>query len=114
MTTDTSGFREFEQAGWADEALARQYAAWFGSLTTQCIPALLDAVGAHRPAITLTALTYGLEYFLGMRAEYGSLRDTLAESRYCRGERTRPTLRSHWRATRAATSRYAADSAGAA
>jgi serine acetyltransferase/GT2 family glycosyltransferase len=39
----------------------------------------LDAIGLERPALTLAALTYGLEYFRGMREECGSLRATRAE-----------------------------------
>ncbi|MCD6040780.1 MAG: Ubiquinone/menaquinone biosynthesis methyltransferase UbiE [Burkholderiales bacterium] len=38
-------FRDFEHAGW--EKLPEQYHEGFASLTTQAIPALLDAVGAR-------------------------------------------------------------------
>lgn len=71
MTTDTSGFREFEQAGWADEGLARQYAAWFGSLTTQCVPALLDAVGAG-PGVRLLDVACGPGYVAAAAAQRGA------------------------------------------
>lgn len=45
---------------------------------------LLDRLGLEGPAVTLTALTYGMEYFRGMREECGSLAAMRAEVRaYC-------------------------------
>ena len=43
--------------------------------------AVLDRLHVRKPAVTLTALTYGLEYFRGMREECGTLAQTRAEIR---------------------------------
>lgn len=40
---------------------------------------LTDRAGFEGPAVTLTALTFGLQYFRGLREECGSLMDTRAE-----------------------------------
>lgn len=44
--TDADPFKAFEQAGW--EGIPDAYHAGFGTLTTQCIGPLLDAVAAKR------------------------------------------------------------------
>lgn len=47
---------------------------------------LLDRLGLGGGAVHLTALTYGLEYFRGVREEWGSLRALRAEVRRFRGK----------------------------
>jgi serine acetyltransferase/glycosyltransferase involved in cell wall biosynthesis len=54
--------------------------------------ARLDRAGLVRLAITLTALTYGLEYFRGMREECGSLRAVRGEVRARRRRSGRPGI----------------------
>jgi len=46
---------------------------------------LMDRLGLSGGAVHLTALTYGLEYFRGVREEWGSLRALRAEVRRFRG-----------------------------
>jgi SAM-dependent methyltransferase len=62
-------FREFERAGW--EKLPEQYHEGFASLTTQAIPALLDAVAAQR-GTRLLDLATGPGYVAAAAAQRGA------------------------------------------
>jgi SAM-dependent methyltransferase len=44
----TDSFQSFEKAGWSDDGVVETYGQLLARLTTQAIPALLDAVGTGR------------------------------------------------------------------
>ena len=66
---DPARWREFEHAGW--EAAAQGYHDWLGSVTTQSISPMLDAVGARADSRLLDIAT-GPGYVAAAAAERGA------------------------------------------
>jgi SAM-dependent methyltransferase len=66
---DAANFREFEHAGWIH--VPRQYHESWGALTSQTIPALLDAAGAGI-GVKLLDIATGPGYVAGAAAERGA------------------------------------------
>ncbi|HLB14185.1 MAG TPA: class I SAM-dependent methyltransferase [Burkholderiales bacterium] len=67
----TEAFRDFEHAGWADDAVCASYHDHFSSLTTQSIGALLDAAGVSAGRQVLDVAT-GAGYVAGAVLERGA------------------------------------------
>ncbi|HLH23548.1 MAG TPA: methyltransferase domain-containing protein [Chloroflexota bacterium] len=65
----SSGFRDFEHAGW--EGAAEAYAEHWGALTSQSVGPLLDAVGAG-PGVTLLDVASGPGYVAAAAAARGA------------------------------------------
>ena len=66
---DAANFREFEHAGWIH--VPREYHESWGALTSQTIPALLDAAGAGS-GVKLLDIATGPGYVAGAAAERGA------------------------------------------
>lgn len=70
-SVDPAAFRDFEHAGWADPRLADRYRHWFAGLTTQVVPALLDAAGVA-PGVRVLDVACGPGFVAGAAAERGA------------------------------------------
>jgi ubiquinone/menaquinone biosynthesis C-methylase UbiE len=71
MAEPTQSFREFEHAGWEDQAVCANYDKQLSRITRQSITALLDAAGVHRGTRVLDVAT-GPGYVAGAAAERGA------------------------------------------
>ena len=71
MTVATESFREFEYAGWRDDGVCAKYDEHFGAITSQSVPALLDAAGVGQGSRVLDVCT-GAGYAAGVAAERGA------------------------------------------
>jgi ubiquinone/menaquinone biosynthesis C-methylase UbiE len=71
MTESTDSFRAFEYAGWRDSSVCTQYDQHFGAVTTQSVPALLDAAGVAQGSRMLDICT-GAGYAAGVAPERGA------------------------------------------
>src|SRR4051794_39514329 len=69
INMDVENFRAFEHAGWVN--VPRQYHESWGALTSQSIPALLDAAGAGS-GVKLLDIATGPGYVAGAAAERGA------------------------------------------
>jgi SAM-dependent methyltransferase len=67
----TASFRDFEHAGWADEAVCASYHDHFSSVTVQAIGALLDAARVGTGSRVLDVAT-GAGYVAGAALERGA------------------------------------------
>ncbi len=67
----TESFRDFEHAGWADDAVCASYHDHFSSLTTQSIDALLDAARVSARSQVLDVAT-GAGYVAGAALQRGA------------------------------------------
>jgi SAM-dependent methyltransferase len=67
----TESFRDFEHAGWADDAVCASYHDHFSGLTVQSIGALLDAAGVKSGSRLLDVAT-GAGYAAGAALERGA------------------------------------------
>ena len=68
---DRGAFHAFEQAGWSRAGVVATYQNAFGRLTTQTVPALLDAV-ATGPGIRLLDVATGPGFAAAAAAELGA------------------------------------------
>ena len=71
MAEPTQFFRDFEHAGWEDQAVCANYDEQLSRITRQSITALLDAAGVHRGTRMLDVAT-GPGYVAGAAAERGA------------------------------------------
>jgi ubiquinone/menaquinone biosynthesis C-methylase UbiE len=71
MAEPAQSFRDFEHAGWEDQAVCANYDEQLSRITRQSITALLDAVGVHRGTRVLDVAT-GPGYVGGAAAERGA------------------------------------------
>ena len=71
MAEPTQSFRDFEHAGWEDQAVCAHYDAQLSRITRQSIAALLDAASVHRGLRVLDVAT-GPGYVAGAAAERGA------------------------------------------
>ena len=71
MAEPTQSFRDFEQAGWEDQAVCANYDEQLSHITRQSVPALLDAASVHRGTRVLDVAT-GAGYVAGAAAERGA------------------------------------------
>jgi SAM-dependent methyltransferase len=71
MTEPAQSFRDFEHAGWEDQAVCANYDEQLSRITRQSITALLDAAGVHRGTRVLDVAT-GPGYVAGAAAERGA------------------------------------------
>jgi ubiquinone/menaquinone biosynthesis C-methylase UbiE len=69
--SDRGAFHEFERAGWSRPDVVAVYQTAFGRLTTQTVPALLDAVGAG-PGQRLLDVATGPGFAAAAAAERGA------------------------------------------
>jgi ubiquinone/menaquinone biosynthesis C-methylase UbiE len=83
-------FRDFEHAGWEDQAVCTNYDAQLSRITRQSVTALLDAAGVHHGTRVLDVAT-GAGYVAGAAAERGAeacgidfsvVQITMAQQRY--------------------------------
>jgi ubiquinone/menaquinone biosynthesis C-methylase UbiE len=71
MAKPTQSFRDFEHAGWEDQAVCANYDAQLTRITRQSITALLDAAGVHHGTRVLDVAT-GPGYVAGAAAARGA------------------------------------------
>jgi ubiquinone/menaquinone biosynthesis C-methylase UbiE len=71
MAEPVQSFRDFEHAGWEDQAVCATYDAQLSRITRQSIQALLDAAGVHRGTRVLDVAT-GAGYIVGAASERGA------------------------------------------
>ena len=71
MTAPTQTFRDFEHAGWSDGNVCASYDATLGTVTTQCIGALLDAAAVQAGSRVLDVAT-GPGYVASAAAKRGA------------------------------------------
>jgi ubiquinone/menaquinone biosynthesis C-methylase UbiE len=71
MAESTQSFRDFEHAGWEDQAVCANYDEQLSRITRQSITALLDAAGVHHGTRVLDVAT-GPRYVAGAAAERGA------------------------------------------
>jgi ubiquinone/menaquinone biosynthesis C-methylase UbiE len=71
MAEPVQSFRDFEHAGWADQAVCAHYDAQLSRITRQSVQALLDAAGVWRGTRVLDVAT-GAGYVAGAAAERGA------------------------------------------
>jgi hypothetical protein len=57
MAEPVQSFRDFEHAGWADQAVCAHYDAQLSRITRQSVQALLDAAGVHQGTRVLDVAT---------------------------------------------------------
>lgn len=69
--TSHDTFRDFELAGWSNEEVCEDYDKYFGSITIQSVPMLLDAAHISRGARVLDVCC-GAGYAAGLAAERGA------------------------------------------
>ncbi len=90
MSELAQSFRDFEHAGWEDQAVYTNYDAQLSRVTRQSVKALLDAAGVHRGTRLLDVAT-GAGYVAGAAAERGAeacgidfsaMQVTMARQRY--------------------------------
>jgi ubiquinone/menaquinone biosynthesis C-methylase UbiE len=90
MAKLTPSFRDFEHAGWEDQAVCANYDEQLSRITRQSIAALLDAAGVHRGTRVLDVAT-GPGYVAGAAAargaeacgiDFSAVQVTLARQRY--------------------------------
>jgi ubiquinone/menaquinone biosynthesis C-methylase UbiE len=71
MAKPALSFRDFEHAGWEDQAVCANYDAQLSRITRQSVQALLDAAGVYRGTRVLDVAT-GAGYVAGAAAERGA------------------------------------------
>ena len=71
MAEPAQSFRDFEHAGWEDQAVCANYDEQLSRITRQSVQALLDAAGVHRGKRVLDVAT-GAGYVAGAAAERGA------------------------------------------
>jgi ubiquinone/menaquinone biosynthesis C-methylase UbiE len=71
MAEPTQSFRDFEHAGWEDQAVCEHYDEQLSHITRQSVQALLDAAGVQRGTRMLDMAT-GAGYVAGAAAERGA------------------------------------------
>lgn len=70
-TAETTAFRSFELAAWGDGGVAQTYDEWWGSLTQQAVPHLLDAAAIGAGSSVLDVAT-GPGFVAAAAAERGA------------------------------------------
>ena len=71
MAEPVQSFRDFEHAGWEDQAVCATYDAQLSRITRRSIQALLDAAGMHRGTRVLD-VAIGAGYIVGAESERGA------------------------------------------